>query len=86
MRVSKLEVAMGAAAILALTALAGCSGPPWTLNQSPSGIALRWYPDATPAAAADQVAQLHCGSWAKSAELVSNTEDGSAQIAEYHCR
>jgi hypothetical protein len=79
-------MALGAAGFAALAAVAGCNGPPWTLNQSPAGIALRWYPDSTPVAAADQVAQLHCGSWQKSAELVSNTEDGSAQIAEYRCR
>jgi hypothetical protein len=77
---------MGAAAMLGAAALAGCNGPPWTLNQSPAGIALRWYPDATPTAAADQIAQLHCRSWAKSAELVSNNQDGSARIAEYRCR
>jgi hypothetical protein len=32
------------------------------------------------------VAQLHCGSWDKTAELVSSTQDGSAEIAEYRCR
>lgn len=60
--------------------------PPWTLNQSSERIALRWYPDATPLAAAAQVARSHCGSWNKSAELASDTRDGSAEIAEYHCR
>jgi hypothetical protein len=60
--------------------------PPWTLNQSPAGISLRWYPDTTPSAAAGQVAQLHCASWNRSAELVSDRQDGSAEIAEYRCR
>jgi hypothetical protein len=60
--------------------------PPWTLNQTPEEIALRWYPDATPSAAAQQAAQLHCSAWNKSAILVSDTRDGSAEIAQYQCR
>jgi hypothetical protein len=84
--VPKWNVALGAAGFAALAALTGCSAPPWTLNQSPAGISLRWYSDTTPLAAANQVAQLHCGSWAKSAELMSNAEDGSAEVAEYRCR
>jgi len=60
--------------------------PPWTLRQSPEEIALRWYPDATPSSAADQVAHQHCGAWNKSAVLVSDTRDGSAELAEYRCR
>jgi hypothetical protein len=60
--------------------------PPWTLNQSPERIVLRWYPDATPAVAARQAAEHHCGSWNRSAELVSDTRDGSAEIAEFLCR
>ena len=83
---SGFDVAIGAAGIAALVALAGCTGPPWTLSRSPTEISLRWYPDSTSAAAADQVAQLHCQSWEKSAELVSDTQDGSAEIAEYRCR
>ncbi len=83
---SKLGGAIGAAGIAALAALAGCNGPPWTLSRSPVEISLRWYPDTTPSAAAEQVAQLHCESWEKSAELVSETQDGSAEIAEYRCR
>ena len=82
--------------------LAGCSGlekpaappspvvlggyPPWTLHQSPDQIALRWYPDATPTSAANETAGIHCRTWNKSAELVSDTRDGSAEIAEYRCR
>jgi hypothetical protein len=83
---SGFDVAIKAAAIAALTALAGCTGPPWTLSRSSTEISLRWYPDSTPAAAADQVAQLHCQSWQKSAELISDTQDGSAQIAKFRCR
>ena len=83
---SGFDVAIGAAGIAALAALAGCTGPPWTLSRSPTEISLRWYPDSTLVAAADQVAQLHCQSWEKSAELVSDTQDGSAEIAEYRCR
>jgi hypothetical protein len=88
--------------IAAGLAVAGCTGPaapalppaapaltlypPWTLNQTPEQIALRWYPDATPSAAAAEMARLHCGSWNKSAVLVSDTLDGSAEIAQYRCR
>jgi len=60
--------------------------PPWTLNQSPDGIALRWYPDVTSRDAADRIAQIHCGSLNKSAVLVSDARDGSVELAEYHCR
>jgi hypothetical protein len=60
--------------------------PPWTLNQSPEKIALRWYPDATPSTAAESVARAHCATWNRSAVLVSDTRDGSAEIAEYQCR
>jgi len=66
--------------------LGGCSGPPWTLNQSPDEINLRWYSDSTPSTAADSVAQLHCQSWGKTAELVSYTQDGSAELGQYRCR
>lgn len=60
--------------------------PPWTLHQSPERIALRWYPDATPTVAAHNLARLHCATQDKTAELVSDTRDGSAEIAEYRCR
>jgi hypothetical protein len=82
----KLNAAIGAGAVAALLFLAGCNGPPWTLEKSPTGIALRWYPDTTPALLADEVAELHCGSSDKAAELVSDTRDGSAEIAKYYCR
>jgi hypothetical protein len=64
----------------------GSTGPPWTLSQSPEQITLRWYPDATPDVAANWVAQTHCGSWGKNAELVSYDQDGSAQLAHFRCR
>jgi hypothetical protein len=60
--------------------------PPWTLDQSPARIVLRWYPDVTPSLAAQQAAQDHCRSWNRSAQLVSDTRDGSAEIAEFLCR
>jgi hypothetical protein len=75
-----------AAGIAIFLCLGACSGPPWTLSQSPSEINLRWYSDDTPSAAADTVAQLHCQSWGKSAELVAYDQDGSAEIGRYRCR
>lgn len=69
-----------------LLALAACGGPPWTLNQSPDRIQLRWYPDSTPSSAADSVAQAHCRSHGKNAELIAYTQDGSAQLGNYRCR
>ena len=79
--------AIRAIGVAILLCLGGCSsGPPWTLSQSPDQITLRWYPDATPDVAANWVAQTHCGSWGKSAELVSYDQDGSAQLAKYRCR
>jgi hypothetical protein len=73
----------GLAILLGVTA---CSGPPWTLAQSPDAITLRWYPDETDPAVADQLAQAHCASLSKSVELVSYDQDGSAQIGRYRCR
>jgi hypothetical protein len=75
----------GAAAALML-ALAGCGGPPWVLSQSPEHIALRWYSDTTPAVAAVQLAELHCRSWGKSAELTAAAKDGSDEVAQFRCR
>ena len=73
-------------AVAALLGIAACDGPPWTLSKSPEEISLRWYPDATPDELADTVARQHCQSWGKEAELASNDQDGSAQIAKYRCR
>ena len=81
-----LALARRAAAVVAPLALAACTGPPWTLNQSPTEISLRWYPDETPSAAAEAIARQHCRSSGKNAELVSSTQDGSAQLATYRCR
>lgn len=72
--------------VAVLLILVACGGPPWTLNQSPDGIDLRWYPDTTPSAAADTTAQLHCRSYGRSAELIAYTQDGSAQLGKYRCR
>ena len=81
-----LATARRAAGIAVLLTLGACTGPPWTLSQSPTEISLRWYPDNTPSVAAQGVAQQHCQSSGKSAELVSSTQDGSAQLAKYICR
>jgi hypothetical protein len=75
-----------AAAAAALLGNAACNGPPWTLSESPDVISLRWYPDATPTEVAEMVAQLHCQASGKVAEIASNDQDGSAQIAKYRCR
>ena len=69
-----------------LIAVIACSRQPWTLEQSPSAITLRWYPDEVDASVADLVAQTHCASTSKNAELISYTQDGSAQIGKYRCR
>jgi hypothetical protein len=61
-------------------------GPPWTLQESPSAITLRWYPDEMDSSVADGVAQTHCAATSKNAELVSYDQDGSAQIGRYRCR
>jgi hypothetical protein len=74
------------AAMLLLGGLAACGGPPWTLDKSPEAIVLRWYPDGTNLAVADQLAELHCRSWGKIARLAADTRDGSAEVAQYHCR
>jgi (2Fe-2S) ferredoxin len=67
--------------------LAACSsGPPWTLDRSPDGITLRWYPDNTPTAVADSVAQVHCRSQDRNVELIAYDHDGSAEIGRYRCR
>jgi hypothetical protein len=75
-----------AAGVGILLFLGACDGPPWTLSQSPDEINLRWYSDNTPSSVADSVAQLHCQSWGKTAELVAYTQDGSAQLGQYRCR
>jgi hypothetical protein len=78
--------ALRAGGIAILLFVLACSGPPWTLDQSPEGITLRWYPDNTPNTVADSVAQVHCGSLGKNAELIAYDQDGSAQIGRYRCR
>jgi hypothetical protein len=83
---SRFGAVLRVAGIAALLGLGGCVAEPWTLNKSAREITLRWYSDATPDAAAYQVAALHCGSWGKSAELASTFKDGSDQVANYRCR
>ena len=83
---STLLLAIWATGAGLLLSLEACNGPPWTLAKSPNEINLRWYPDDTPSAAADFVAQSHCQSWGKNAELVAYTQDGSAQLGQYRCR
>ena len=75
-----------AVGIAVLLTLGACTGPLWTVSQSPTEISLRWYSDNTLSAAANAIAQQHCQSSGKQAELVSSTQDGSAQLATYHCR
>ena len=72
--------------IAVLLGITACSGPPWTLEQSPSAITLRWYPDEMDSSVADGVAQTHCAYASKNAELISYDQDGSAQIGRYRCR
>jgi hypothetical protein len=81
-----LALTFRAARIAVLLMLGACNGPPWTLNQSPTEISLRWYPDDTSSAAAAAIAQQHCQSSGKNAELISTSQDGSAQLAKYRCR
>jgi hypothetical protein len=81
---SSITITWRACAIL--LALASCARQPWTLEQSPSAITLRWYPDEVDSSVADLVAQTHCASTSKNAELISYTQDGSAQIGKYQCR
>jgi len=81
-----LAPTLRAAGIAVALSLAACAGPPWTLSQSPTEISLRWYADEMDSAAATAIAQQHCQSSGKTAELVSSTQDGSAQLATYRCR
>ena len=80
------KITMTWLACIILIALIACSRQPWTLEQSPSAITLRWYPDEVDASVADLAAQSHCASTSKNAELISYTQDGSAQIGKYRCR
>jgi hypothetical protein len=81
-----LPPTLRAAGVAVLLTLGACNGPPWTLNQTPDAITLRWYADETDSAVADSVAQAHCQLSSKSAELISYDQDGSAQIGKYRCR
>ena len=81
-----LVLTLRAAGVLTLLTLGACNGPPWTLEQSPDTITLRWYSDETDSAVADSLAQAHCAASSKNVELVSYDQDGSAQIGRYRCR
>jgi hypothetical protein len=74
------------AGMMLLVGLAACGGPPWTLSKSADAIAVRWYPDETDMVAADQLAELHCRSEGKTAQLATDLRDGSVEIAQYRCR
>jgi hypothetical protein len=76
----------GVAGLAILLGVTACGEPPWTLEQSPDAITLRWYSDEMDNAPADSLAQAHCASLSKSVELVSYDQDGSAQIGKYRCR
>lgn len=82
---ARLVRAVGIGAILSLLGLSGCADPPWTMAQSPGAIHLRWYPDLTSPAVADQVAELHCAHVGRRAVLASNRRDGSAETATWRC-
>jgi hypothetical protein len=47
---------------------------------------IRWYPDESNIAAATDLAEAHCRSWGKSAQLATDLRDGSAEVANYRCR
>lgn len=75
-----------AAGVAVLLTLGACTGPPWVVDQTPDTITLRWYADETDSALADAAAQAHCQSSGKNAEVISYSQDGSAQIGKYRCR
>jgi hypothetical protein len=74
------------AEITLLLVVAACTQQPWTLSESPQAIVVRWYPDESDITAATELAEAHCRSWGKSAELASDLRDGSAEVARYRCR
>jgi hypothetical protein len=69
-----------------LLVVAACTPQPWTLSESPETIVIRWYPDESNIAAATDLAEAHCRSWGKSAQLATDLRDGSAEVANYRCR
>ena len=81
-----LTVTFRAPGFAVLLTLGACTGPPWTVDQTPDAITLRWYADETDSAAADAAAQVHCESSGKNAEVISYDQNGSAQIGKYRCR
>jgi hypothetical protein len=79
-------ISLRAAGSAVLLILGACNGPPWILDRTPDAITLRWYPDETDSAAAAVVAQTHCQSSGRNAELISYDQNGSVQIGKYRCR
>lgn len=69
-----------------LLSCAACSQQPWTLNESPAAITVRWYPDESSIVAANRLAEAHCRSWGKAAQLATDLRDGSAEVAYYRCQ
>lgn len=94
-----LALRLAAGALLVAT-VAGCggpplapyskavspNGPPWVVARSPELVALRWYDNQTPAAAATALARAHCARYGKAAVLVSDEQSGGARIAQFACR
>jgi len=72
-------------AAIVLMSLAGCSGEPWTLAQSPDRITLRWWSDEIADAQAVVTAGAYCMRQGKVAETVGVERDGSASIGRYRC-
>jgi len=72
-------------ALFVLTLLAGCSGEPWMLSQSSSGVTLRWWSDEIADAQAAAMAGAYCTRMGKAVELGDIERDGSAAIGRYRC-
>ncbi len=69
-----------------LLALTACNGPPWTLAESADAVTLRWYPDETSQATAEQIADAYSGAQRRSYAIAADQRDGSAEVARYRCR
>jgi starvation-inducible outer membrane lipoprotein len=82
---SRLVLTLRVAALPLLLLLATCNSPPWRVSQSPDAITLRWYSDEIGIAAAQAVADRHCRYFGKIAELASDEQSGSVEVAEFRC-
>jgi putative hemolysin len=74
-----------ATAVLLLTTLAACGGPPWALSRSAHQITLRWYSDNTSLAEARAVARRYCAQRGGTTALDMISRGGSAAVARYRC-